>query len=184
VAAETGFMIDGTVYEVPTLDSLTMGERRVMFELSGITQEDFVREADESEDEHDARLAKLMRHPGFMESLMHVAYQRGNPTVKPGKVKMVVEGTNYLEAVSGMTGDDDEEEEAVPLALTSEPDRSSEKSSLENESSTKDSSETSGNGSESASDEQGSAPIPIGITRSDTSSISDPTVSAASGRPT
>jgi hypothetical protein len=120
VAAETGFLIDGKVYEVPSLDSLTMGERRVMYELCAITQEDFVRGEDETDEEHEERVAKLMRHPGFMESLMHVAYQRANPGVKRAKVQMVVDGTNYLDAVAAMVAAEDEpEDEPVPLESTS-----------------------------------------------------------------
>jgi hypothetical protein len=166
VAAETGFLIDGKVYEVPSLDSLDMDERRVMFDLCGLVQEDFVREEDEDEAEHDARVSRQMRHPGFMEALMHVAYQRGNPTVKRQKVQMVISKTNYFEAVSTMVGAEEDTEE-VPLGLTSEPDKPSSNS-------TTDAPTSSGDGSSNGSDQPDRSPEPTGAMRSDTSSPASP----------
>jgi hypothetical protein len=170
VAAETGFLIDGTVYEVPSLDSLTMGERRVMYELSAITQEDFVRGEDESEDEHEERVAKLMRHPGFMESLMHVAYQRANPNVKRAKVQLVVDGTNYLEAVAAMSAVEEPEDEPVPLGSTSLPDGSSPSDSSGSSSSPRPTRDSGGTDSENGSGLPDDSPPTTGITRSATSS--------------
>lgn len=175
MAAETGFLIDGTVYEVPTLDSLTMSERRVMFELAGVTQEDFVQAEDETDEEREERIAKLTRHPGFMEALMHVAYQRGNPTLKAAKVRLVVEATNYLEAVEAMVADDEEPEaDAVPLALTTPPDESSQSDSSDSNSSSEQT--TGSGGSDSTTGSEGLVRVPtrIGTGRSDTSSPASP----------
>ena len=104
MAAETesGFLIDGTVYEIPALWDLTMSERRLLFELAGYTQEEFLREDDETDDEHEARVEKMLRHPGYVETLMIVAYQRGNPDVKPGKVRLVIDRTSYADAIQGI----------------------------------------------------------------------------------
>lgn len=181
MAAETGFLIDGTVYEVPTLDSLTMGERRVMFELAGVTQEDFVQAEDESDDEHDERVSKMMRHPGFMEALMHVAYQRGNPGLKAAKVRLVIEATNYLDAVAAMVGEDEEPEaDAVPLGLTTPLDESSLNDSNDSNSSSEQNTDSGGSASTNDSDGLVRVPTRIGTGRSVTSSpVSPPAESVA-----
>lgn len=120
------FIIDGAEYPAPSLDSFDMAERRLLFELAGITQEDLVRGEDESEEDHDVRVSRALRHPGFMETLMHVAYARGNPTIKRDKVQSVIEKTNYLEAIQKWA----EEDDASPPDLTSpnEPSKPSEQS--------------------------------------------------------
>jgi hypothetical protein len=66
-----------------------------------------------------------------------------------------------------------EEEDEVPLALTSEPDESSGSDSLENEHSKPPSSKSSGSILRPASDLSDENPEPTGITRSDTSSTFD-----------
>jgi hypothetical protein len=114
------FVIDGREYLAPDLDSLNMGERRVMYDLCGIVQEDFAPQDGETADEHDVRIAKLTRHPGFMEALMHIAYQRGNPTDTRVKVQKVIESTNYLESIEAWAEAEDGEAPS-PLALTTEP---------------------------------------------------------------
>jgi hypothetical protein len=169
VAAETGFQIEGKVYEVPTLDSLSMGERRVMFELAGVTQEDFVREEDESEEEHDQRVTKLMRHPGFMESLMHIAYQRGNPQLKRDKVRLVIENTRYVDAIEAMSAE--AEDDAGPPELTTVPAPSSPNAS-------DDSSASSGHDSSTATAAPAVTRLATGTTRSATSPISVREISA------
>ena len=168
---DTGFLIEGKLYPVPTMDSLTMAERRVMYDLSGITQEDFVREEDESDEDLDARVNRLTRHPGFMEALMHVAYQRGNPNLRRDKVQFVIDQTNYNEAVAALAATAPEEDtDQPPLALTSEPDESSPRSSLESVSLTKPSSESGGSVSTNGSDLPAGIREPTGTSRSATSS--------------
>lgn len=162
MAAETesGFLIDGKVYEVPDMGSFDMAERRLMFDLTGFVQEDFVQEDDETDDEHEGRVARMTRHPGFMEMLMRVAYQRGNPGVNANKVKLVVDKTNYLEAVQSLAGA--EEEDAGPPASMTEPEQPSPRP-------TDLGSSSSGERSANGSGEQDDSPAPTGTTRLDTS---------------
>lgn len=181
--AENGFLIAGKVYEVPMLDSLTLDEAELMYDQSGLGQEDFVQEADESDDEHTARVAKLMRRPGFMASLARIAYQRGNPTVKAAQVQLVIGKTNRLELFSKLASAEPEED-AVPLALTNAPNEPSPNGSPESEPSTGSSPASTGSDSGSGSDGQAGEVVSIGTTRSDTSSTSAPTVSAASASAT
>lgn len=160
------FVIDGSEYPAPTLDTFDMAERRVMFELAGIVEEDFLREDDESEDDRQKRVTKLTRHPGFMEALMHVAYARGNPELKRAKVQELIDRTNYQDAIHKW-GEEQSEDDAVPpeLESTSEP----EEASL---SETVDSSTSSGHGSSNGSEQQDSTHEPTGTSPSDTSPTS------------
>lgn len=183
MAAETGFLIDGKVYEVPTLDSLTLDEAELMYQRCGIVQEDFVPLADETETERDERISTLTRHPGFMASLVQIAYQRGNPGAKMTQVKLVLEKTNRMEAFSTLAAAE-EEPDAAPLALTSEPGGQSLSVSLGSSSSPKDSSGTSGSDSTNGSARQDADLATTGTSRSGMSSTSAPKASVASGPPT
>ncbi len=155
------FVIDGNEYPAPTLDTFDMAERRLLYELSKITQEDLVREDDESEEDHDRRVTMTLRHPGFMETLMQVAYARGNPALKPDKVRAIIERTNYLEAIQKWA----EEEDAGPPDRTS-PSELSKHSESENGSS----SERSGESSSTTSDRPDRLPASTGTSESATSS--------------
>lgn len=160
------FRIGGREYPSPDLDSLTMLERRVMYDLCGIIQEDFAPQDDETETEHDERVGKLTRHPGFLESLMHIAYQREHPELSRAKVEAVIGSTNYLEALEAWT-DSAEEADVIPLALTSPPDEPS--SSL-----TDSKPERSGPSSTTGTDEPADALSHTGTLRWGTSPMSAP----------
>lgn len=149
---EAGFLLDGATYEVPALDTFDMGERRVLYDYSGLVQEDFAPLEDESEEERDERFQGLIRHPGFMQALMHIAYARANPGLRRDKVEKVIERTNYLEAVASLAGD--EAGDDGPPVLTPDSPKSSEGSSA-----------SSGNGSTEGSDEPAVTPEPTGRTR-------------------
>lgn len=170
--AETGFLIEGTVYPVPTWDSLTMGERHVMFDLAGITEEDLMQQDGESEEDHDERVDRATRHPGFMHALMHIAYQRGNPQMRRDKVSLVVDNTNYLDAMTRMSAAEEDADES-PLASTTP---------LEQPSGTGSdgSSERSGQRSTTGLDPQDDPPVPTGIGRSGTSSPASVPATSAS----
>lgn len=180
MAAETGFLIEGTVYEVPTLDSLTTDEEQVMYDRCGVVQEDFLPLEGETEEDNDQRIAGVMRAPGFMVALMHIAYQRGNPTVKEDQVRVVIGKTKRLEALStlGSTAEA-EEDEVVPLALTSEHNDTSARSSLESDKSTRPSPASSGSVATNGLDKEDDGHANTGTMKSATFSISDPEISAA-----
>jgi hypothetical protein len=164
VAAETGFLIDGTIYEIPTLDSLDGDECMVFFDYCGMVQEDFAPLEDESENETNDRNEKQMRHPGFWLALMHIAYRRKHRELADAKVKALIGRTNRLDALSTM-GVEEEDDESVPLALTSVPDGSSPNGSPESESSSGPQPVSSGNGSTNGSDPQDAIPAATGALR-------------------
>jgi hypothetical protein len=173
VAAETnesGFLIDDKLYPVPSVFSLTNDEAQILWDYSGLTIQDFL---DEDADE------RQFDHPGVMTTLMHVAYQRGNPDMKPKKVRELIGGVTRWKAMTGLVAADDEpEEDEIPLALTSEPDSPSERRPLENDNSNKRSTGTPGNGSPNGSGEPVSHHTPTGVSRSVTRPTSAPVTSA------
>ena len=151
MAAETGFDINGTVYEVPTLDSLDNDECVILYEYSGLVQEDFVPLAEESEEETQERNQAQMKHPGFWKALMHIAYRRQHRELSDKKVKELVGRVNRMVALAAL-GAEVEEVDGVPPALTSEPPGSSPNDSLENDSLSVNSSVSGGDGSTNDSD--------------------------------
>jgi hypothetical protein len=171
VAAETGFNIDGTVYEVPMIDSLTTDEAQVLYDYSRLTLDDFVPPKDETaEEKHDRE--EILRNPGFLRALMHIAYQRAHPEIRAAKVRALVGAANFVSALETM-GNPDEDEDGdgeVPPASTSEQPASSESSSLENTPSPPPTIATPGSGSANGSDAREDLPATTTASRSDTSS--------------
>lgn len=108
---ESGFLIDGTLHEVPGIDTLKVGERMVLHDYSGLVQEDFVRLEDETDEEFDQRHDGYVKRPGFIPALMHIAYARANPRLKRARVAEIIENTNYLEAVETLLEDEPDSEE-------------------------------------------------------------------------
>jgi hypothetical protein len=173
---ETGFLIDGTIYEVPTLGSLTNGERRVLYDYAGVVEEDFFPLDGETEEETETRTHGLMRHPGFWPGLMHIAYRRAHAGAKDAKIKQLIDDVTFVGAMSTMGNSQEEEEDGdgeSPPALTSEQPASSASSSLENENSPPPSIATPGNGSANGSGEADSPPSPTTASRSERSSRFD-----------
>jgi hypothetical protein len=162
----TGFEIDGRVYEVPSLGTFNLDEAQVLYDYSGLVIEDFLGllpEATNAErQEHEEQMGARMRNPGLLRALMHIAYQRGNPREKTQRIKELVSNANALEALLEFVAAGSEGDDEVPLASTTEPERSSETSSV-------DSSTSSGAPSESDTDPQGETPGSTGAGRSDTS---------------
>ena len=183
VDAENGFLIDGKVYPVPTLDSLTLDESELLYDRCGVVLEDFGWMDDESDDEREEWVGKLTRNPGFMGALVQIAYQRGNPNMRAKQVEVVVRNANRVDVFSTLGGPV-EEPDTPPLASTSEPGAPSLSGSLVSDNSTGNSSESSGSGSPNGSDGQDGEVVPIGTTRLDTSSTSAPQTLAASGQQT
>lgn len=171
MAAETGLQIDGKFYETPDPGTFNLDECQVLYDYTGMTLEDFVPLEGETDEEHDERVGKFTRHPGFKKTLLHVAYQRGNPKLPAGRVRDLVGKANWLEPFTVM-GDEPAESDDIPPAQTSEPDRSSPRSSLENDDSPKSGSESSGMSSSNGGDEPDGTPVSTGRSRSDTSLIS------------
>lgn len=163
MAAETGFLIEGTIYEMPALDSMNMGEAQIFYDYSGLAIEDFAPLEDEETDEHEERVRGLMKNPAFWRAAMHIAYQRQHPELKQAKVRAVVDAVDQITARETLAAVEEEGEGVGPPASTTEPDASSQNDSVA-------SNGTSGNDSPNVSDEPASTLPTIGTGRSDTSS--------------
>ena len=102
-AAEAHFVIDGRDYEIPSLETFTMGEAVTLYEYSGLT-------LDQIDEDTPA-------HPGLIAAFMHIAYERGNPGVKKQKVRDLIEQSNLLDAMQNFftapAGEDDADPPAV-----------------------------------------------------------------------
>lgn len=151
-----GFLIDGKEYPIPGVDSFDMDEAQLLWDYSGLTLEDFAAaDPDDPDGEAvEAERQRKLRHPGLMRTLLHVAYQRGNPNVKPPVVKRMVGQVTLLEAVSRIAEGGD----AGPPAASESTNEPSE--SLP--SAKDDSSVSSGNGSHTTTDERDVTPAPTG----------------------
>lgn len=170
VAAETGFQIDGVIYEVPAIDTLTMDEAQVLYDYSGLRIEDFVERENETADDREQRERKF-ENPGFMRALMHIAYQRVHTDLRNDKVRALIGSANILQALGTLSSG--EESEELPPASTTEPEPSSPNGSV-------DSNETSGSDSTTDSAKQDDSQEATGTGRSATLSLASPAETWAS----
>lgn len=164
--SDHGFTIDGEVCPLVTLSEFTMGERQVLFENSGIIVEDFRRGNGETDEERDARIENATRNPGYLLSLLHVAYQRRHPEMTRQQVAGVVENVNAELALRTLGEDDQEENPPTGSESTTSPEPTSETS--QNGSPT-----SSGDGSSTSSGQPGNDPSPITGSKSHESQPSD-----------
>lgn len=171
---EARFKIDGREYEIPSIDSFTMDEAQVLWDYAHMSLADFA--VDEEDPDSEARREEIhqqLRNPGFMRTLMHVAYQRGNPKIPAGRVKDMIGHANLVDAMAAMAELAEAEDDAGPPA----PSRSSEPETSSDESSSSSSTD-SGNGSQAVSDAPATPQTSTGIRRLP-SSTSDVKTSAA-----
>lgn len=175
MAAETGLLIDGRFYDLPTRDSFDFDEWQIMYDYSRLGLYDFAPLPDDADDETVRERDQQFRNPAVLRAFLHIAYQRENPDVPADKVKKLIGKVNPFESMEHLA----DEEEQPPLAQTSDQPGSSLSGSLENENSPRPLTVTPANGSTTSSDEPDG---PVGSTtplRQDTSSISLHEISAA-----
>lgn len=147
MAAEIkGFTIDGELCEFAQVFSFALDEAQVLYDNTGLTIEDFLPFADEDEDK-DTLLDEKLKNPGFVRTLMHVAYQRKHPGMPAHKVKALIGKQSLVTALQELAGAAAEEDDALPPESTTEQEPSSPRSSVEKN-------ESSGNGSPTSSDGQ------------------------------
>jgi len=172
---ESGFEIDGERFPIPTLDTITLDEERVLYIYADVVISDFLpTHPDWSEDEKRAHLllqAGKLRNPDFKRALVHIAYRRRHPDVEDGDINVKVGQAGALdldlELIRGAAESD------PPTGSPNEPDKTSATSTLErNGGSGKPIGTSSGTPEASLED--------IGISESDTSSLESlPTGSAS-----
>lgn len=167
--ADSGFIIDGLHYEVPSLDSFNMDEAQVLYDLSRLTLEDFA--VDEDDPAAAAKLHENIKNPGFVRTLMTVAYMRGNRGISRSKAEAVIGGSNLFEALKQF-GESVEADAGPPEVSRSEPEPP------DSDESTASLNGHSGESSTSNSAEPAENPAPTGISESDTSLMPAPRPSA------
>lgn len=154
-ATEAKFVIDGREYEIPSLDTFTMGEALTLYEYSGLALEDI----DEA----------IGGHPGVIAAFMHISYERGNPGVKKAAVRRMIESSNLAEALEQFQGEGDESPPEEAQKSEPQPTSSDERESSNHASS--------GIGLVTSSVEPDDVPSPTGTSESDTSEPSVPAIS-------
>jgi len=167
------FVIEDADYEVPSLADFTMGEHRVMYDYCGLRVEDFLDE--DGQELPEEELDKLTGHPGFQATLMHVAYQRGNPHLSRQRVEKVIDRTRWLDAIAKLGDNVDEEASASPPPEASESDTPTRSSGESSPSSPP----SGGLASVPTSASPDESRAPTGTRESGTPSISDQEISAA-----
>lgn len=171
---DVGFEIDGVFHEMPLLGSFDLDENRVFKLRTGMHAEEVWLGL---QDGADLSFAELLRNDGFLEALVHIAYRRANEGTTDDEIQRRVGKMNRLDLFSSLITsmiEEEAEEEPVPLGsgTTSDPNGSS-TSSPPGKPGTKPSKEKrSGKRSAKSSDQQDDGLGSIGITGSDTPSVS------------
>ncbi len=102
--------IDGVRYPVPLLDSLDLDEEQILFDISGITQPDFMPAHPESPPDIraavDLAIAVRIRNPAFKRAVIAIAYRRGNPGVSFDDLLERIGAVNALDAELALNGKD------------------------------------------------------------------------------
>lgn len=105
-----GFEIDGERYEIPTLDTITLDEERILFLYSDCVVQDFAPShpdwAPERTAAHELIQMQKVRDPAFKRALAHIAYRRRHPDEDDAEINRALGTVNALEVDLAMLGDD------------------------------------------------------------------------------
>jgi len=120
-----GFLINGEHYEVPTLDTITLDEERVLYLYADCVVQDFLpAHPDWSEDEkvlHIREVLAKVRNPAFKKALAHIAYKRRNSEVADAEIQDALGNLNALDVdIALLRGDveDPQTDSQKPLEPT------------------------------------------------------------------
>jgi hypothetical protein len=101
VSRESGFEVDGERLEIPTLDTITLDEERVLYIYADVVISDFLpTHPDMSDEQRDAHLLAQggkIRNPDFKRALVHIAYKRAHPDVDNDEINVKVGAAGALE---------------------------------------------------------------------------------------
>lgn len=144
--SQPGFEINGERLDVPTLESLTLDEEQILYDVAGVVQMDFIRAHPEASDEEKEAVERLIlirvRDPRFKRALAHIAYRRRYPAADFGDVQILVGSMNALDVDLALLGKGDAED-----PTTSSPSEHESRSSSNGSSSSEDSGSPSGSDS-------------------------------------
>lgn len=116
---EAGFLIGEERYAVPTLDTITLDEERILYVYADTVLQDFgLPHPEAPEDEKQrverAQLAKV-RNPDFKRALAHIAYKRAHPDLTDTDIQKAIGEVRALELDNALIRGDDR-----PPALSSQ----------------------------------------------------------------
>lgn len=127
---ESGFEVDGERYEIPTLDTITLDEERLLYVYADVVVSDFIPiHPDWGEDQaaaHALLQAQKIRNPDFKRALVHIAYRRRHDDVDDVEIQRLIGGSSALELDLAMIRGSDESPDPQTsspneLETTSEP---------------------------------------------------------------
>lgn len=162
----TGFVIDGVSYPVPTLDTITLDEERVLFTYADVVVQDFLPPHPDWKEHvvlaYQTRQAGKFRDPAFKRALAHIAYKRAHPEIDDVDLEAILGSLQALAVdLAVLTGGDDEN---PPIAT------SPKRQEKTTESSARERSGDSGIPTETSSETPDENPANTGTSGSDTSS--------------
>ncbi len=112
--AESGLVINGEALKVDLVEimsSLDMDEAQVLFDVSGVVQEDFVPphpEAPKAEQRaHEEHVSRTIRNPAFKRGVTCIAYMRAHPDADRQDVLELVGKVRQLDVSLALAGGDD-----------------------------------------------------------------------------
>lgn len=170
-----GITIRDTHYDLPTLDTITLAEERVLFVYGDCVVRDFIPAHPETTDDEKAAYERLqllrIRNPDFKRCLAAIAVRRAHPDMEEAEVWRNAGEANALEADIAMLWGDGPDPPATssqkPLESTtptSEPSNSTD----------------SGSSTENGSDRADESPASTGTSGSGTSSPGAPQIELVS----
>lgn len=131
---ESGFVIDGESYAIPTLDSLTLDEERLLYLYADCVVQDFASPhpdwSDEDKNRYEYMLSERVRNPNLKRALAHIAYHRKHPDMSDEEILDAIGKVRALELDRAMLRPQDEDPTKVsqskplPTSGPSEPERS------------------------------------------------------------
>lgn len=115
-----GFEIDGKVYSIPPIDTLTLYEERVLYLYADAVIRDFIPPHPDANEEDlrafEVYQARKLRNPDLKRALAYIAFRRQNPEVDEGDILKAIDQINAFELDLAMLRGDDED----PPAQTSQ----------------------------------------------------------------
>ena len=160
-----GIEIRGERYQLPTLDTITLAEERMLYLYADTVVRDFIPAHPDATDDEKEKYQRLQilkfRNPDFKRALAYIALQRAQPKMEPDEVWERAGEANALETdIAALWGDGPD-----PPAKTSQKPPESTRSTSEPSRQT-DSGRSTTNGSARPVE----SPTPTGTSESDTSS--------------
>jgi hypothetical protein len=173
---ESGFVIDGASYAVPTLDTITLDEERVLFTYADVVVQDFLPPHPDWKEHvvlaYRARQEAKFRDPAFKRALAHIAYRRAHREVSDAEIQEALGTLNALEVDLAVLKAGEEEADPPKPTSPNEHETTNEQSEHENSGDSGTRTETSSETPEETLDSSGTS-------ESDTSSPLSPASASA-----